>query len=260
MCKRNVYLWCICIRWFDLERCSFLPANMPIPSRGLLGLISRLTSASRLCSELARSPEQALTASCNHVGASLNIPQWNITFLNSAYLKAPTEELKMKPHRCNILRNMLRTRAALSQQIDCATARTRSVLFHPTWSVMLSTPISQTQPGRSSFMRDKLGGILRCATVSTFQTTPIAGWKEKCGLDLSLLLSVFSVCSDEPGYDGRGPPTGFFCPGKWRRHVDKCFITGAAEYVIKNSESPSFFLKKNNRPTPTSTLKIEYLF
>lgn len=57
-------------------------------------------------------------------------------------------------------------------------------------------------------MRDKLGGILRCATVSTFQTTPIAGWKEKCGLDLSLLLSVFSVCSDDSGYDGSGPPTG----------------------------------------------------
>lgn len=110
----------------------------------------------------------------------------------------------MKPHRCRTLRNMLRTRMALSQQIDCATARTRSALFHPTWSVMLSTPISQTQPGRSSFMREKLGGILRCATVSTFQTTPIAGWKEKCGLDLSLLLSVSSVCSD----DGRGPPTG----------------------------------------------------
>lgn len=57
-------------------------------------------------------------------------------------------------------------------------------------------------------MRDKLGGILRCATVSTFQTTPIAGCKEKCGLDLSLLLSVSSVCSDDSGYDGRGPPTG----------------------------------------------------
>lgn len=36
----------------------------------------------------------------------------------------------------------------------------------------------------------------------------IAGWKEKCGLDLSLLLSVSSVCSDDSGYDGRGPPTG----------------------------------------------------
>lgn len=57
-------------------------------------------------------------------------------------------------------------------------------------------------------MREKLGGILRCATVSTFQTTPIAGWKEKCGLDLSLLLSVSSVRSDDSGYDGRGPPTG----------------------------------------------------
>lgn len=62
---------------------------------------------------------------------------------------------------------MLRTRAALSQQIDCAIAPRRSALFPPTWSVMLSTPISQTQPGRSSFMREKLGGILRCATVST---------------------------------------------------------------------------------------------
>lgn len=73
MCKRHVYLRCICIRWFDLERCSFLPANTPIPSRGLLGLISRLTSASRLCSELARSPEQALAESCNHVGAACRV-------------------------------------------------------------------------------------------------------------------------------------------------------------------------------------------
>lgn len=55
---------------------------------------------------------------------------------------------------------------ALFQQIDCDTAKggkkTRSILFHPTWSAMLSTPISQTQPGRSSFMRNKLRGIL-CA-------------------------------------------------------------------------------------------------
>lgn len=34
---------------------------------------------------------------------------------------------------------------------------------------------------------------------------------EKCGLDLSLLLSVLPpprVCADDSGYDGRGPPTG----------------------------------------------------
>lgn len=103
---------------------------------------------------------------------------------------------------------MLRTRTGLPQQIDCATAQTRSALFQPTWSAMLSTPISQTQPGRSSFMRKKLRGILRCATVSTFQTTPIAGRKQKCGLDLSLLLSVSYVWSDDAGYDCAGPPTG----------------------------------------------------
>lgn len=57
-------------------------------------------------------------------------------------------------------------------------------------------------------MRIKLRGILRCATVSTFQTTPIAGCKQKCGLDLSLLLSVSNVWSDDTGYDGAGPPTG----------------------------------------------------
>lgn len=98
-------------------------------------------------------------------------------------------------------------------------------------------------------MRDKLGGILRCATVSTFQTTPIAGWKEKCGLDLSLLLSVFSVCSDEPGYDGRGPPTGvaarLLLPGEMAAPCGKIFYyRRAAEYVIQNSESPSFLLNK----------------
>lgn len=88
---------------------------------------------------------------------------------------------------------------------------------------MLSTPISQTQPGRSSFMRIKLGGILRCATVSTFQTAPIAGCKQKCGLDLSLLLSVSDVWSDDPGYDGAAPPTGVAAapasPGKGRHRA-----------------------------------------
>ncbi len=78
-----------------------------------------------------------------------------------------------------IRRSVLRTRAGPFQQIDCATAQTRSAFFQPTWSAMLSTPISQTQPGRSSFMRIKLRGILRCATVSTFQTTPIAGCKQE---------------------------------------------------------------------------------
>lgn len=57
-------------------------------------------------------------------------------------------------------------------------------------------------------MRIKLRGILRCATVSTFQTTPIAARKQKCGLDLSLLLSVSDVWSDDTGYDRAGPPTG----------------------------------------------------
>lgn len=57
-------------------------------------------------------------------------------------------------------------------------------------------------------MRMKLRGILRCATVSTFQTTPIVGCKQKCGLDLSLLLSVSYVWSDDTGYDCAGPPTG----------------------------------------------------
>lgn len=41
-----------------------------------------------------------------------------------------------------------------------------------------------------------------------FQTTPIAGCKQKCGLDLSLLLSVSYVWSDDTGYDCAGPPTG----------------------------------------------------
>lgn len=71
---------------------------------------------------------------------------------------------------------------------------TGALSFVVTWSAMLCTPISQTQPGRSSFMRIKLGGILRCATVSTFQTTPIVSYKQKCGLDLSLLLSASDVC------------------------------------------------------------------
>lgn len=57
-------------------------------------------------------------------------------------------------------------------------------------------------------MRIKLRGILWLATVSTFQTTPITACKQKCGLDLSLLLSVSDVWSDDTGYDRAGPPTG----------------------------------------------------
>lgn len=57
-------------------------------------------------------------------------------------------------------------------------------------------------------MRKKRGGIRWCATVPTSQTTPIAGCKQKCGLDLSLLLSVSYVWSDDAGYDYAGPPTG----------------------------------------------------
>ena len=57
-------------------------------------------------------------------------------------------------------------------------------------------------------MREKLRGIWRRATVSTLQTTPIAGCKQKCGPDLSLLLSVSDVWSDDAGSDHSGPPTG----------------------------------------------------
>ena len=76
-------------------------------------------------------------------------------------------------------------------------------------------------------MRMKLRGILRCATVSTFQTTPIAGCKQKCGLDLSLLLSVSYVWSDDTGYDCAGPPTGvagcclLLGAEKWRHLVEE---------------------------------------
>lgn len=112
---------------------------------------------------------------------------------NKKYITAANTTLRMGTH--------------IFQQIDCTTARTPSAL-QPTWSAMLSTPISQTQPGRSSFMRIKLRGILRCATGSTFQTTPIAGCKEKRGLDLSLLLSASYVWSCDTGYGGAGPPRG----------------------------------------------------
>lgn len=92
-------------------------------------------------------------------------------------------------------------------------------------------------------MREKLGGILRCATVSTFQTTPIAGWKEKCGLDLSLLLSVFSVCAD----DGSGPPTGVaarLLPGEMAPPCGQMFYySRAAQFVIQNSHLQQFLFK-----------------
>lgn len=89
-----------------------------------------------------------------------------------------------------------------TQQIDGATAaQTERFSFGVTWSAMLSTPISQTQPGRSSFIRIQLRGELRRAAVSASQTTPITKKAKRGMRSLPITVVVYFQCllSDDAG-------------------------------------------------------------